>query len=385
MVLVEVSAACTLTPSPVTEMLALSLLALAQAALTVVLVLGGALSIASVTAMTLGINRAWRAALVLLVALVAPITRGASYLGQVADSHRVPGSGLATALVDLSRWSAVLAWVAGRRMAASAAQATTSTVQLVGSAARRRWETRPCGVTLLLSVPPLMLAALAVALLVRCGDDVGTACLRSAAWPPDPPRSSARIRARVHAEPADPVVDRPRRAGRVAAARRGAVAALNAEAAAEEMAALRLLLEPPPPPPPMPPPEPPPPLAQPPPPRQPPPLLPRRPRQPVQVIAADAADAAEANVADADAADAVDAADVGAADAADAAEPVEPAEPDGDGDDDGDDDGGGDDGGRVAVPANALLAWRILGEPVREAPQCCCAGDTRPQQEPPII
>lgn len=83
MVLVEVSAACTLTPSPVTEMLALSLLALAQAALTVVLVLGGALSIASVTAMTLGINRAWRAALVLLVALVAPITRGASYLGHL--------------------------------------------------------------------------------------------------------------------------------------------------------------------------------------------------------------------------------------------------------------------------------------------------------------
>ena len=36
--------------------------------------------------------------------------------------------------------------------------------------------------------------------------DVGTACLRSAAWPPDPPRSSARIRARARADPADPAV-----------------------------------------------------------------------------------------------------------------------------------------------------------------------------------
>ena len=159
------------------------------------------------------------------VTLEAPlpnfITHGAHYMGATVASRCVPSSGLAAALVDLTWWSAVLAWVMGQRLAASAARRTAST----GWTVRCRWEARPTMVPLFLSVSPLMLAALAVALLVRCGDDVGTACLRSAAWPPDPPRSSARIRARARADPADPVVqDRPRRNGRAAAARRGAVA-----------------------------------------------------------------------------------------------------------------------------------------------------------------
>ena len=123
-------------------------------------------------------------------------------MGLAVASRCVPGSGLAAAFMDLAWWSAVLAWVVGRRSAACTTRMAASTVRAV----RHRWEARPTLVPLLLSVPPLMLAALAVALLVRCGDDVGTACLRSAAWPPDPPRSSARIRARARADPADPAV-----------------------------------------------------------------------------------------------------------------------------------------------------------------------------------
>ena len=314
--LLEVSAASTLTPGPLVR----SLLAMVWSALGVVIILVGVLAIASVTAVALAISRMGHAALALLVSLAARITHGAHYMGATVASRCVPSSGLAAALVDLTWWSAVLAWVMGQRLAASAARRTAST----GWTVRCRWEARPTMVPLLLSVSPLMLAALAVALLVRCGDDVGTACLRSAAWPPDPPRSSARIRARARADPADPVVqDRPRRNGRAAAARRGAVAALDAEAAAEanaaanEMAALRLLLEPPPPagaaaPPP-----------------------PLRPPRPVA--------AADADVAGARA---------GAEDVAEPVDPVEPepAGPDDDGDDDAGGDGGGGDGGGGGEP-----------------------------------
>ena len=159
----EMYAASTLTPGPLVR----SLLAMVWSALMVVIILVSVLAIASVTAVVLAISRVWRAALALLVSLAAPITRVARYMGAAVASHCVPSSGLAAALMDLTWWSAVLAWVVGRRSAACTARMAASTVRAV----RHRWEARPTMVPLLLSVPPLMLAALAVALLVRCGDD----------------------------------------------------------------------------------------------------------------------------------------------------------------------------------------------------------------------
>ena len=197
-ILLEVSAACTLTLGPVAELLVMSSLTLVRSAVTMTLMLVGALSIASVAAVALGIGRTGRAALASLAVLGAPIARGASRVCQVAAPHQVPGWGFAVALVDLARSIIALAWwttaravVAGRRAAASAATAAASAVPL-GRIGRCRWAARPTVVSLLVAVSPLMLAALAVALLVRCGDDVGTACMRSASWPPDRPAPQLR-------------------------------------------------------------------------------------------------------------------------------------------------------------------------------------------------
>eukprot|EP00964_Phaeocystis_antarctica_P165500 scaffold145623_cov211-Phaeocystis_antarctica.AAC.1 len=76
----------------------MSLLALARYAVTMVLILGGALSITLVAVVTLAFGRAGRAALASLAVLGAPMARGANRVRQVAASHQVPGGGLAAAL-----------------------------------------------------------------------------------------------------------------------------------------------------------------------------------------------------------------------------------------------------------------------------------------------